>query len=69
MPACTAGATVEHLRKPRVFRHFGHREPGVFEQPGGPAGRNQYYAQARESAGEVYDSGLVGNAEERLFDD
>ena len=62
-------AAVEHFRKTRVIRDFGHREPGVLQQPGGAAGRDQADAQAREPARKIDDAGLVGNAEERLFDD
>ena len=60
---------VEHFGKTGVIGHFRHADAAVPQQFGGAAGREQRDAETGQSARELDEPGLVGNAEQRGLDD
>jgi hypothetical protein len=60
---------IEHLGKAGVIGDFGHGQAGLAQELRGTAGRNEPHAEPRESLREFEHTGLVGDAQERLFDD
>ena len=59
-------AAVEHLRKAGVGSDLGDRQPGIGEQPGRAAGRQQLDAERGQLARQLDDAGLVGDGDQRL---
>jgi hypothetical protein len=59
-------AAVEHLGKPGVARHVGHREPRFGQRLRRAAGRQQRVAARGERAREIDDAALVGDRQQRL---
>ena len=57
-------APVEHLRKARHVADVEHREAGVAQRARGPAGGDELPPERGQPAGEVDESGLVGDGEE-----
>ena len=57
--------TVEHLRHARDGRDIGDRESRLAERLGRPAGRNELEAPLMQTAGELGDTGLVRDRQER----
>ena len=62
-------APVQHLRKPGVLADLGDFESRIPEQLGRAAGRDQRHAEILQPARKLDDAGLVGYADQRLFDD
>ena len=61
-------APVQHFRKPGQLGNIFHGDAGVAQQLGRASGRNQFHAQRGEFAGEIYQSGFVGNAKNGALD-
>jgi len=61
-------ASVQHLRKAGVIRHFGDRDAVFGEQPGGAAGGEDFYAELVQSLREFENAGFIRHADECLFD-
>src|SRR5689334_19978001 len=57
-------AAVHHLGKPGQVRHIRHREARFCQRARGAAGGDELEAARCESACEIDDAGLVGNAEQ-----
>ena len=60
---------VEHFGKARMVGHFRHADTAVAQQLGGAARRQQRDAEIRQPARKLDQSGLVGNAQQRGFND
>ena len=56
---------IEHLGEGGDVRDVDHREPGLAQRPGRPAGRQQCDAACMQGLGEGDQAGLVRDAEER----
>ena len=61
-------APVEHFREPGQFGNIFYGNAGVAQQLGRASGRNQFHAQRGEFAGEIYQSGFVGDAKDGALD-
>ena len=55
-------APVQHFRKPGQLGNIFHRNAGVAQQLGRASGRNQFHSEGDEFAGEIYQSGFIGDA-------
>ena len=61
-------AAVEHLGEAGEFGDVFHGDAGVAEQLGGASGGDEFDAEGGELAGEVDESGFVGDGEDGAVD-
>ena len=59
---------VEHFRKAGVVADLGHGQAGILQQLGGAAGGQEATPRLAQLARKFDDAGLVGNADQGLFD-
>src|SRR6202451_56332 len=59
---------VEHLGKSSEFGNISYGDVGIAQQLGRSRRRNQFHTQAGELAGEIDESGFVGDAENGALD-
>ena len=61
-------AAIEHLGKAGEFRNIFDGDAGIAQQLGGASGGDEFDAEGGELAREVYQAGLVGNAQDGALD-
>ena len=61
-------APIQHFGKPGQLGNIFYRDAGFAQQLGRASGRNQFDAQRCEFAGEIYQAGFIGDAENGALD-
>ncbi len=61
-------APIEHFRKAGEFGDVFDGDAGIAQQLGGASGGDEFDAEAGELAGEIYEAGFIGDAEDGALD-